>query len=144
MRQWHIRNLDALLIGRENILNRAQALAFSVASVQVRDDTGFVNKVIVSWKEPIAIAPRLESVLVQNTRQAGVTEVGQSLFIGAELDLILVRCTSHSTEVSFFVMPQLNPKKPLGRNTGGFCVGTCFVGNPWPTSPDWFAQKRKS
>lgn len=56
-------------------------MALPKTSVQIQHHTGFAHEIRVTRKEPVAILPRFEDVLLENSAQTGVTEAGlASLF----------------------------------------------------------------
>ena len=67
--------LDAgLLVGRDDVLVFAQRLALPAPLVQVQDARGFDLELGIARKEPAAVLPRPDGVLVQPTPHRAVAD----------------------------------------------------------------------
>jgi hypothetical protein len=64
-----------LLVGAEDVLVVAEQLAGEPALVEVEDDAGLGGEVGVAGKDPGAVLPRLDRVLVQSAPQRGGRDV---------------------------------------------------------------------
>jgi hypothetical protein len=75
-------DLDRFLVCRKDVFVRPKTLTFPKPSVQVQDHARSADELGVTREKPVAIAPRLESILAKKPGQAAVTETRQILFLG--------------------------------------------------------------
>jgi len=80
--------LYRFLVRRERILVRSKPLTFPKSSVQIQNHTGSAHELGIPWEKPVAVSPRLESILTEKTSQTGMAETSQAFFLD-----------NHSTQV---------------------------------------------
>ena len=63
-----------LLVGTEDVVLGAKALALPLAPIEVQNRASFLGKVGITWKEPVLVPPGFERILIQNAPHRAPTD----------------------------------------------------------------------
>src|SRR5262249_31574775 len=63
-----------LLVGTEDIVLGAKALALPLASIEVQNQASLLSKARIARKDPILVPPGFESILIQNAPHCAPTD----------------------------------------------------------------------